>query len=121
MRFVFNFTHDFLLPPDLTIISKLIAEIRKSEKNSHELWGFFSREAVYSLFQQSQFLNELLNAADFTPVMHKDHLTSLMPGSIEHFAKKQMERGKGKILERGDFSSLMSKQLIAVNTCILQF
>ncbi|MHA1674656.1 MAG: hypothetical protein ACTSYI_13640 [Promethearchaeota archaeon] len=119
MQFVFNFTHDFLLSPDLTIVSKLIAEIRKSENLSHDIWGFFSKEAVYTLFHHSLFLNELLNAPDFRFVIHGDHLTSLMPGSMEHFKEKLMENGK--ILERSEFSSLLSEQLTADNTCILQF
>ncbi|MHA1518895.1 MAG: hypothetical protein ACTSRK_01805 [Promethearchaeota archaeon] len=119
MRFVFNFTHDFLLSPDLNIVSKLIAEIRKSENNSHEIWGFFSKEAVYTLFQQSRFLSELLVAADFTPVIHKDHLISLVPKSLGNFAEQPKE--KRKIFDRDDFASLFNKQLIATDTCILQF
>ncbi|TFH30867.1 MAG: hypothetical protein E4G98_01250 [Promethearchaeota archaeon] len=121
MRFVFNFTHNFLLTPDHTIVSKLIAEIRKSESNSHELWGFFSREAVYSVFHNSQFLEELLDTADYTPIIHKDHLISHLPGSMNNLAELLMGKGKGQILERDNFTSLFSKQLIVANTCILQF
>ncbi|MHA1619043.1 MAG: hypothetical protein ACTSVZ_07135 [Promethearchaeota archaeon] len=121
MRFVFHFTHHFLLTPDHTIISRIIDEIQNNQGQSHEIWGFFSQEAIYTLFDQSQFLDKLLDESDFTPIVHKDHLVSIMPGTMKKFVEKRMEEAKGKILGRSEFTALLSDQLIATDTCILKF